>query len=185
MAYNTELSEFFETAPLLETTTPPESSPPAKATVPEETTAPFDFSQPHLTVYIARQSTEIYVYSIAPAGTEDWIPLANTRQFCRESNDPDGVHGWYSYIKYAAPYDGEECTLWRLKLEIVPEKIEEWLGIEDAEYSVQIFEDVELRDGLALKWLYDADKGEYFVLENMLFCGECPEDFQKTYQPQT
>lgn len=179
------------TGALAETTVPQDAAAPTRvteATMPSatgaapETTAPeesieaFDPSVPHLSVYIARESIEIYAYSIAPAGTENWIPLQHTGLACFQEND---VHGFYCYDKYAAAYNGEECTNWRIKMEIIPENFKE-LGMGgNMEYSCRIIEDVELWDGIVMKWLYEPGKGEYAIFEEMQYCDACSADFRK------
>lgn len=196
----TETTDSSETTIPAETTVPTETTAPPETSVPEETepileTEPYDPEVPHITVYIARQSTEIYIYSIAPAGTEDWTTLVYTGQYCYNE---DGPHGAWGQLKYAAPYDGEECTKWRLKLECYPEIVAQWLGMSEVEgeYRAYIFEDVEIIDGVTvLSWQGSLRRNEpqyvigeggrtYFIVEDMVFCDRCSQEFRSSYVPE-
>lgn len=188
-------------------TLPPETTAPAETTAPPETTVPtgenpvletepFNPEEPYFTLYIASQSTNRFVYSIAPAGTENWIPLVYTGLRCADQTE-QAPHGAWAQLKYAAPYDGEECTKWRLKLECYPEIVAQWLGMSEVEgeYEVYIFEDVELEDGrTVLSWQgtlsgsgtrYTVDEAhnEFFVIAFMAPCGNCSGEFLARYTP--
>lgn len=190
------------------TTLPPETTAPAETTAPPETTIPtgenpvletepFNPEEPYFTLYIANQSTDRFVYSIAPAGTEYWTTLVRTGQYCNDPYEQE-PHGAWSQQKYAAPYDGEACTKWRLKLEYYPEIAAQWLGMSEAEgeYHAYIFEDVEIVDGATvLSWqgslrsnepqyVTSEEYNEYFIVEDMVFCDRCSQEFRSSYVPE-
>lgn len=125
--------------------------------------------EPAFTFYMAYQSIDLYTYSIAPAGTEDWVQLVCTGK-CY--HDPWGIN------QYQIPYSGEECTIWRLKGEIIPEEIVENYGITDAEYSCRIWDNVELVDGETLIcWMWQEEVGQKLTLKQVEFCSDCYNAF--------
>ena len=184
-----------ETTQPVETTLPVETEPLIETEPPETTEPLFDFSVPHLTVYIANQSIDWYTYSIAPAGTEDWLPLTYTGLVCYGHHE-EPPHGAWVQLKYAAPYDGEPCTTWRLKLEVIPEDVEQRYGNENAEYSIEIIENVEIRDGMTVLSWFGTLQGEgisypvsrypgcFFTSSEMIFCDYCSEEFRASYQSE-
>ncbi len=169
-----------ETSSLLESV---QTEVPNQTTVPTESVSEKDSSglqyderltfEQAFTFYIGRQSVDWGHYSIAPAGTDECVPLRFTGQ-CEDrkrEHDP-----WY-YSQYQIPYEGSECTKWRIKSEFLPD--DPFLAelFPDAEYSCTVWEDVEIINGetVLLIKVSEEDGSHYFDAEPMpeKYCEEC------------
>ena len=111
--------------------------------------------------------------SFAPAGTEDW----------RRVESVAGCHDWlYSSCgrevgQYQFPYSGEECTLWDIKLETLPDEEPVKSLFPDAEYSCIIWRNMTLKDGENALRYYSAYNSTMVIVEPMIFCEDCYEVF--------
>lgn len=149
---------------------------------PKETNGTFQYDErlpfeQAFTFYIGRQSVDWGHYSIAPAGTEDWVPL----RFTGQCNDPTHKHEPWYYSQYQIPYEGSECTKWRIKSEFLPDDPLLSELFPDAEYSCTIWEDVEIINGeTVLMYKVSEDDGShYFETESMpdKYCKDCLNGF--------
>lgn len=129
------------------------------------------------TFYIGRQSVDWGHYSIAPAGTEDWIPL----RFTGQCNDLKHKHAPWYYSQYQIPYEGSECTRWRMKSEFLPDDPLIAELFPDAEYSCRIWEDIEIINGetVLMRGVSEDDGTPYFDSVSMpeKYCENCPKAF--------
>lgn len=174
------------TEPASTFTSPSEIEPviqPTETASPTETTSPLarvahweGSHEGYIVVYIARCSVDWFTYSIAPAGSEDWIPLERMEGTC--SDDEDDRHhgrgfGGYYVQQYRAPYDGDE-TVWRLRGESIPEVVNPLLG-EETEYAEYIWEDIHLIDDRTVLQWFSHDGESYWVVEELEVCPKCPK----------
>ena len=129
------------------------------------------------TFYIGRQSVDWGHYSIAPAGTDEWVPL----RFTGQCEDLKLIHDPWYYNQYQIPYEGSECTRWRVKSEVIPDDPLIAELFQDAEYSCTIWEDIEIINGETVLMIRvsEDDGTKYFDSVSMpeKFCEDCPSAF--------
>lgn len=153
------------------------------AAVPEETAPPTetepiqiscDPDDGRIVVYMGISSPVFRIYSIAPAGTEAWVRLPFDGDCYQEE-----AHGLSGMSRFTGETDREDCTLWDLKAEFIPEEFAD-LGLENGdEYRCELYEDLEIMDGQTrILWQTDGTAPAEPIPETAIFCPNCREAFE-------
>lgn len=163
-----------------------------------------------LTFYLGliQQNFDLFsrgVWSIAPAGTEDWVYLDShlgmkggayctfTHDSDEKLNYPNAAHGCTEVHKMYGDIDGCVSEKWRLRLEIFPFE-EFWIFYREGDslYSCYIWEDVTITgDNTLVRINRDWEKNTGEVKDAMeilaltttteslpiIFCKDCPKEW--------
>lgn len=125
------------------------------------------------TFYMMGFSVDFRTISIAPAGTEDWQRI----EFVAQCGNSLWGHQERWIAQYQIPYSGEECTLWDVKLELLPDEESVKSLYPDAEYSCTIWRNLTLKDGESVLRYYSAYNSAMVIVEPVVFCEDCYEVF--------
>lgn len=156
-----------------ETPSEPETEPVvSEEPSPEEVHIGYDPDDGKIVVYMGIGSIDFRYFSIAPAGTEDWVRLESKTSCYNED-----VHDYYGMSAMVAETEYEDCTLWDLKAEVIPGDYPDDYPWEITEYSCEKWLNLDIHDGhTRIVWRGSQQP----IPEKAVFCQKCTEPRQVT-----
>ncbi len=139
-------------------------------------------SAQYLSVYYCSSTVDFREYYVAPAGTEDWVLLKSSGEFCASGEDnPHGLgYKGYTAIRYVAECDSTVSDIWRMKGVCVGL---DGSGTCEEDVPDRYWEDIQLVNGtFMMSWRWSEEEGSYCVIGEADLCEDCPDFWPNHYR---